>query len=413
MAKFHRLSLVFVFIVCLTVYNVKAQTKYMLDNSNNSDCGKIMKIHPNEEILLTSSGRAPKDVGFCSAVVYAVGKEDQNCHGVCMTVNSQYINVCHAKIQFKGVIFGKDDDPFRELSCFHRLPSEWCFYSNVLSVEIVETHFYAFEMTSQSYNFSVKVSPLCDNSPFGKEVEAREAADRKRAADARSRSRNHGILVGVCLAIVFLIALLITWCYYKNKPFRTDVHNYPTATVRKGPTFAGFKARMTFHKAASSEDGEAKPKKEKKHKHGKDEASTENEETKPKKRGLRFFNKLRSSRGEEVPLVEKKDGKDAADGKIEEINEIKEDEIVDNKKDKDKDDKPTESKDSEIEVTKSEEVVDDVNKTKPEDSVDITPAEKEGNPDLEPTAKMDTPSVTVTTPGDNENDSKNDSSDDS
>lgn len=87
--------------------------KYMLDNSNNSDCGKIMKIHPNEEILLTSSGRAPKDVGFCSAVVYAVGKEDQNCHGVCMTVNSQYINVCHAKIQFKGVIFGKDDDPFR------------------------------------------------------------------------------------------------------------------------------------------------------------------------------------------------------------------------------------------------------------------------------------------------------------
>ena len=165
---------------------------------------------------------------------------------------------------------------------------------------------------------------------------------------------------------------------------------------------------MTFHKAASSEDGEANPKKEKKHKHGKDEASTENEETKPKKRGLRFFNKLRSSRGEEVPLVEKKDGKGAADGKIEEINEIKEDEIVDNKSDK-----PTEIKDSEIEVTKSEEVVDDINKTKPEDSVGITPAEKEGNTDLKPTAKMDTPSVTVTTPGDNENDSKNDSSDDS
>jgi hypothetical protein len=43
-----------------------------------------------------------------------------------------------------------------------------------MSVEIVETHFYAFEMTAQSYNFSVKVSPLCDNSPFGKDVEARE-----------------------------------------------------------------------------------------------------------------------------------------------------------------------------------------------------------------------------------------------
>ena len=85
----------------------------MLDNSSTSDCGKIMKIHPNEEIILASSGRTPKDLGLCSAVVYAVGKDDQNCHGMCMTVNSQSINVCHAKIQFTGVIFGKDPDPFR------------------------------------------------------------------------------------------------------------------------------------------------------------------------------------------------------------------------------------------------------------------------------------------------------------
>lgn len=61
-------------------------------------------------------------------------------------------------------------------------------------------------------------------------LDARKASE----ADARTRARIHGILVGVCLAIVFLIVLLITWCYYKNKPFRRDIHNYPTAHVRKG-----------------------------------------------------------------------------------------------------------------------------------------------------------------------------------
>jgi hypothetical protein len=53
------------------------------------------------------------NLDYVGAVVYAVGKDDQNCHGMCMTVNSQSINVCHAQIQFKGVIFGKDADPFR------------------------------------------------------------------------------------------------------------------------------------------------------------------------------------------------------------------------------------------------------------------------------------------------------------
>ena len=44
-----------------------------------------------------------------------------------------------------------------------------------MSVEIVETHFYAFNMDKLSYNFNVKVSPVCDDSPFGKDIQARES----------------------------------------------------------------------------------------------------------------------------------------------------------------------------------------------------------------------------------------------
>ena len=43
-----------------------------------------------------------------------------------------------------------------------------------MTVEIVETFFYANEVSTSGYNFNVKVVPLCDNSPYGKDIEARE-----------------------------------------------------------------------------------------------------------------------------------------------------------------------------------------------------------------------------------------------
>lgn len=399
-------------LVCVTVENVLAGDTYLLDNSAGNYCGKTLKIQPNEDIILQSSGRAPSDAGFCSIVVYAVGKDEQNCHGMCMMTSSQFIDVCHAKVQFKGIDYGKDDDPFRELSCFKRLPAEWCFHNKVMTVEIVETYWYAFQTTVPGYNFTVKVTPLCDNSMHGKDIEAREVARREREESAIARSRNQGILVGICLAISFLVILLITWCYYKNKPFRRDVYNYPSATVRKGPTFAGFKAKMTFHKG--TEEGEAKPKKVKKRKCCKDEATTENEETKPKKRGLGFLNKLRSSRAEEVPLVETKDVK--AEGVEEKLEEIKEEENVDNKSDMANNDKLDESKVNEIgnseEAVKEEKYTDEA--VTNDDKIEAVETEKEEeNNDSDPVPAKGTPSVTVTTPGDNENDSKNESSDDS
>ncbi|XP_071140568.1 uncharacterized protein [Mytilus edulis] len=390
-------------VVSLMMCYVKSQATHKLDNSTDNECGKMFTIHPDEEIILTTSGRAPK--GFCTAVVYALGKDGKNCHGMCMSVTSQFIDLCDAKVQFKGMDFGREDDPYRELSCFHKLPTEWCFQTNTMSVEIVETHFYAFNMDKLSYNFNVKVSPVCDDSPFGKDIQARENARKASEADARTRARIHGILVGVCLAIVFLIVLLITWCYYKNKPLiRRDIHNYPTAHVRKGPTFAGFKAKMTFHKAQSPDEGasETKPKKEKKRKQSKDEASLENEEAKPKKRGgLKFLNKLRSHRAEEVPLVEKKDVEDNAARvaeKIEdEINEIL-DENVDKKLENDN---RTEDKDTEKDDEKTGDGTEDTNK--PDQDEAIESGDK--------TSSEPVPSVTVTAAG--ENDSKNDSSDDS
>ncbi|CAC5398812.1 unnamed protein product [Mytilus coruscus] len=393
-------------IVFLMICHVESQVTHKLDNSTDNECNKILTIHPDEEIILTSSGRAPK--AFCTALVYALGKGNKKCHGMCMSVTSQFIDLCDAKVQFTGMDFGHEDDPLRELSCFHKLPTEWCFQTNTMTVEIVETHFYAFQMKKLSYNFSVKVSPVCDDSPFGKDIQAREDARKASEAGARSMARIHGILVGVCLAIVFLIVLLITWCYYKNKPFRRDIHNYPTAHVRKGPTFAGFKAKMTFHKPQSPDEGanETKPKKEKKRKHSKDEASLENEEAKPKKRGgLKFLNKLRSHRAEEVPLVEKKDDKDPARvaEKIEdEINEILEDENVDNKLEKDN--RSEDNRDTEKDAEKLGNDTEDTNKP------DLGDAAESGDKE-EKTSSEPVPSVTVTAAG--ENDSKNDSSDDS
>lgn len=84
---------------------------YNLDDSSNNHCGKTIEIQPDERIILKSSGRT--NIGFCSGLIYAIKKDNKKCHGMCMSVTSQYIDICHAKVQLKGMAFGKDDDPYK------------------------------------------------------------------------------------------------------------------------------------------------------------------------------------------------------------------------------------------------------------------------------------------------------------
>lgn len=62
------------------------------------------------------------------------------------------------------------------MSCFHRLPREWCFDTNAMAVEIAESYFYNKEMSKRHYNFSIEVNPICDDSPFGKDIKARQGS---------------------------------------------------------------------------------------------------------------------------------------------------------------------------------------------------------------------------------------------
>lgn len=155
---------------------------------------------------------------------------------------------------------------------------------------------------------------------------------------------------------------------------------------------------MTFHKASHAEDGEVKSKKDKKNKTSKDEASIENEEAKPKKKGgLRFLNKLRSNRAEEVPLVEKKDESADEEAKIEDKTEELKDENVDKKSDN-----IEEVKDNEQEKTDE---TDDGNKS--ENQGEVTKSDETG--DKEGLTSDDVPAVTITTPGDDNKEGSNDS----
>ncbi|KAK3103487.1 hypothetical protein FSP39_019587 [Pinctada imbricata] len=60
-----------------------------------------------------------------------------------------------------------------------------------------------------------------------------------------------GIVTGVCLAIVWLIVLLITWCYYKNSAHRGS-RDYPAP--KSGPSLAGFKAKLHINKEGKEKD---------------------------------------------------------------------------------------------------------------------------------------------------------------
>lgn len=59
-------------------------------------------------------------------------------------------------------------------------------------------------------------------------------ATRKAAEDVAYLNMVKGVVAGVCLAIVFLIVLLFTYCYYKNRAFRGQRYDYPSKNFSKG-----------------------------------------------------------------------------------------------------------------------------------------------------------------------------------
>nr|XP_022337077.1 uncharacterized protein LOC111133212 [Crassostrea virginica] len=181
----------------------------------NNTCGDGFTLAPRstEKVTLQSSGRLPQ--GYCEVTV-GINNSQRCKRQICVQGNGT--------LDTTGIIFKFTQSPSKKSTEYRGpnygdLQNEKCFDGYSLFLNISEP-----DNVANNFNFQLIFRPICNDS---------NSADQIAASDADSQALNtkeelerawlmttvYGAITGVCLAIVFLIILFITWCYYKSYPY--------------------------------------------------------------------------------------------------------------------------------------------------------------------------------------------------
>ncbi|XP_021370966.1 uncharacterized protein LOC110461688 isoform X1 [Mizuhopecten yessoensis] len=213
---------------------------------NTASCGKTYHLDTNASVKVV---RNDETSGFCGFLFHAMTDDMYTCPEVCVKVEERSISDCHARLTLNGIKFVTEEDAPKEMTCFERLPDEMCFDSSTVRVEFIRD----LKYPHAKLNISMVVTAKCLTTAEAKRKFAEnEAVTRKRHGEESYTSMVKGIVTGVCLCSIFLLVLLLTWCYYQNSSNRGKRYDYPSAKISKRSTFAGFKARMNFRNSGNS-----------------------------------------------------------------------------------------------------------------------------------------------------------------
>ncbi|XP_033744891.1 uncharacterized protein LOC117330589 [Pecten maximus] len=234
------------FFLLLVVLSSGHGEQEIADFKDTASCGRTYHLDNNASVKVI---RKDETSGFCGYLFHAMTDDMYTCPEVCVKVEERSISDCHARLTLNGIKFVTTEAPPKEMTCFERLPDEMCFDTSTLRVEFIRD----LQYPHAKLNISMVVSAKCITTAEAKRSrEENEAATRKKHSEVSYHSMVKGIVTGVCLCSIFLLVLLLTWCYYQNSSNRGKRYDYPSAKISKRPTFAGFKARMNFRNSGNA-----------------------------------------------------------------------------------------------------------------------------------------------------------------
>ncbi|XP_033764148.1 uncharacterized protein LOC117345232 [Pecten maximus] len=190
----------------------KAVIEALMDTgAASTQCGEL-ELGFSQEAHLSSSGKAPK--GYYSVLISAVGEKPADCgyRQLCVDVVDSRMEFCFAKVHVSGKHFEKRD-AVAELGCGKKIPEGWCTSAQYLEVSVLEKPSYT---ETDGYGFNITVSSKCSTT----DADQQEIIDDYVPIDleeAINQARIIGVIVAVCLACIFLVTLLLTYLWYRNK----------------------------------------------------------------------------------------------------------------------------------------------------------------------------------------------------
>ncbi|XP_061186360.1 uncharacterized protein LOC133194413 [Saccostrea echinata] len=242
-------------ILCLLFVPVVTLNKTIihLDTSEDRNCGGIYNISSENEISLVASGRLHG--GTCAVTFRTDNHSSLKCGKICIKMTISQLQTCDMKMLFVPVVFDKSkvENP-KSFDCRSPFPDAWCPSADVLYVLLTESNRYP-RTTENHYKFEIDVTPQCvTKRDKTKEREAKISYTYHEKKSVREKwIYIEGVIVSICLASIFLVALVVLYCYYKaqkeNGPSRSDV---PKSSSKK-PILSNVRSKLPFrsHKRKS------------------------------------------------------------------------------------------------------------------------------------------------------------------
>lgn len=184
----------------------------------NTSCGDKLSVDAGKEYIIKGMGESPGvDCPFSFT-----GQMRGNCFGLCYNMErGSFFRDVKANLQVKtknhSKIFTSNDV----------LLEPWCSDDMTMSVTLKIANNYVFDPKNPGFDFSLAVYNKCGQHDSEKSISFEEAIKNlenyhhgEEFHDKVRMNMVQGILVGCCLACVFLILLLVTYCYYKHSPNR-------------------------------------------------------------------------------------------------------------------------------------------------------------------------------------------------
>ncbi|KAK3589501.1 hypothetical protein CHS0354_030627 [Potamilus streckersoni] len=238
--------------VLICAYTAKSEvTKVSLDGPDSICSGNALEIEEGNELQLVSKGIIQKSM--CSVRINV--HRSENCRGVCFNLRSSNFVDCSAKLITTEIHFGElVPDVIKEENCKESMEVPWCSSAHTLKLDLVVDDM----VMTPKYNFSATVYPRCGDDVVYK------PPNRVHFEEGLKMNLVHGIVVGVCLCLMFAVIIIIIVCYYRN---HTNLRNLsPSKSNEKTLKISGEIAKQssssdqkgTYKKINEREKEEAK-----------------------------------------------------------------------------------------------------------------------------------------------------------
>ncbi|XP_033744893.1 uncharacterized protein LOC117330591 isoform X1 [Pecten maximus] len=201
---------------CLLVLQVAlvSAIEVNLDAAQNSGgqdvCSGVIYLSKDNSSQVVATERVSH--GYCDVTYRALSDAKNHCNRLCFTPKS---DTCAKHIDLTIVVFSLENkNNVKIYGCQDFPGKKWCMTTTSMKVAVLEhTRSVATKPADQIYKFSADVKADCTQI---KDIFSKEWVTSNETK--RYRAKVEGIVVGCCLALIFLVVLCVMVFYYKSKP---------------------------------------------------------------------------------------------------------------------------------------------------------------------------------------------------